>query len=108
LLSLLKIDERRMPKLISCPLCARNSFDTHYFAKKIEERLYSMRGDFTVAVMGCVVNGPGEAGHADLAISGAGKTVFVYRKEERIFQGTADDAMGFFLEQLTLLEQKTQ
>lgn len=92
----LKIDERRMPKLVSCPLCARNSFDTHYFAQKIEERLYGMQGDFTVAVMGCVVNGPGEAGHADLAITGAGNKVFVYRKEERIFSGDAQEAERFF------------
>ncbi|NIZ39914.1 flavodoxin-dependent (E)-4-hydroxy-3-methylbut-2-enyl-diphosphate synthase [Entomospira entomophila] len=106
LLSLLKIDDRRMPKLISCPLCARNTFDTHSFAQKIEQRLYSMQGDFSVAVMGCVVNGPGEASAADLAITGAGKKVFVYRKHERIFEGDAQSAEIFFLRELENLEKQ--
>jgi (E)-4-hydroxy-3-methylbut-2-enyl-diphosphate synthase len=107
LLSLLKIDERRMPKLISCPLCARNTFDTHKFAQKIEERLYSMSGDFTIAVMGCVVNGPGEASSAHLAITGAGKKVFVYRGEELIFTGDSATAEAFFLHQLDLLASES-
>lgn len=103
LLSLLKIDNRRMPKLVSCPLCARNSFDTHYFARKIEEYLYAIEGDFTVAVMGCVVNGPGEASSADLAITGAGNKVFVYRQSERIFMGNSNEAEAFFLTELEKL-----
>ena len=66
--------------IVSCPRCGRNSFDTIAFAERWKTRLYSLRKDCTVAIMGCAVNGPGEAKHADLGITGAGNSIIIFRK----------------------------
>jgi (E)-4-hydroxy-3-methylbut-2-enyl-diphosphate synthase len=65
--------------IVSCPRCARNTFDTHAFMERWSERLYRIRKPITIAVMGCVVNGPGEGSHADLGITGAGDKVLIFR-----------------------------
>jgi (E)-4-hydroxy-3-methylbut-2-enyl-diphosphate synthase len=70
---------RRGVVIISCPRCGRNSFDTHRFTERWLTRLYSLEKNITVAVMGCAVNGPGEARHADLGITGAGNQVLLFR-----------------------------
>jgi (E)-4-hydroxy-3-methylbut-2-enyl-diphosphate synthase len=66
-------------RIISCPRCGRNSFDTHGFTERWLSRLYGLDKNIIVAVMGCVVNGPGEARHADLGITGAGNRVLLFR-----------------------------
>jgi (E)-4-hydroxy-3-methylbut-2-enyl-diphosphate synthase len=66
--------------LVSCPLCGRNSFNTHDFTARWMNRLYALEKRCTVAVMGCAVNGPGEARHADLGITGAGNKVLLFRR----------------------------
>lgn len=100
LLSTLGLDDDNMPMLVSCPRCARNSFDTHAFAQKIEPILYTLKSNKKIAVMGCIVNGPGEAKDADLAISGVGNKVFVYKKGEVIFEGDSTNAEAFFMKEL--------
>ena len=57
--------------LISCPTCGRTRIDLPTIAAKVEERLSKLNTNITVAVMGCVVNGPGEAREADVGIAGA-------------------------------------
>ena len=57
-------------RLISCPTCGRTQIDLVSLAHQVEERLKGCRRDITVAVMGCVVNGPGEAREADFGIAG--------------------------------------
>lgn len=66
--------------VISCPRCGRNTFDTHAFTERWRDRLYAVPKRMTVAVMGCVVNGPGEGKHADLGICGAGDKVMIFAK----------------------------
>ena len=56
----------RYPELISCPTCGRAKVDLIALAKQVEERLASVPKPLRVAVMGCVVNGPGEAKDADI------------------------------------------
>jgi (E)-4-hydroxy-3-methylbut-2-enyl-diphosphate synthase len=78
------VAERREEKpqgvsIVSCPRCGRNSFDTHAFTEKWLPVLYSCKKPVTVAVMGCVVNGPGEARHADIGITGAGDKALLFR-----------------------------
>ncbi len=58
------------PELISCPTCGRTKIDLIPMAKQVEELLKDVHKDVTVAVMGCVVNGPGEARHADVGLAG--------------------------------------
>jgi len=61
---------RRGPELISCPTCGRCGIDLIPIARETERRLMAMDRDITVAVMGCAVNGPGEASRADYGIAG--------------------------------------
>jgi (E)-4-hydroxy-3-methylbut-2-enyl-diphosphate synthase len=58
------------PNLISCPTCGRTCIDLIPLAQEVEERLQSVNKPITVAVMGCIVNGPGEASAADVGIAG--------------------------------------
>jgi (E)-4-hydroxy-3-methylbut-2-enyl-diphosphate synthase len=89
--------------IVSCPRCGRNSFDTHGFIRRWLERLYSLEKDLTVAVMGCVVNGPGEARHADLGITGAGNKVLIFARGKVIRTIDAAEADQAFLEELEKL-----
>lgn len=59
-----------VPTLISCPTCGRIQYDLIPIAKEIEDFLNSINSNITVAIMGCAVNGPGEAKHADIGIAG--------------------------------------
>ncbi|MBQ1983917.1 MAG: (E)-4-hydroxy-3-methylbut-2-enyl-diphosphate synthase [Spirochaetaceae bacterium] len=66
-------------KLISCPRCGRLGFDVHSFVTRWQTELLSLNKNIIVAVMGCVVNGPGEGKHADLGICGAGDSVMIFK-----------------------------
>jgi (E)-4-hydroxy-3-methylbut-2-enyl-diphosphate synthase len=89
--------------IVSCPRCGRNSFDTHGFARRWLETLYALEKDVTVAIMGCVVNGPGEARHADLGITGAGGKALLFAHGEAIRTIDAADADQAFREELEKL-----
>ena len=89
--------------IVSCPRCGRASFDTHAFTARWSERLYSLKKTATVAVMGCVVNGPGEARHADLGITGAGDKVVIFRKGEIVRTIEPSEADTVFEEELERL-----
>ena len=81
-------------RIVSCPRCGRAGFDTHGFTERWQNRLYAMDKNIIVAIMGCAVNGPGEARHADLGITGAGGKVLIFRKGEvtRTIDAAAADA----------------
>ena len=66
-------------EIISCPRCGRATFDTHAFISSVYEDLYKIRKNIKVAVMGCLVNGPGEAADADIAITGSGKKLVIFK-----------------------------
>ena len=70
------------PELISCPTCGRTKIDLIGLAHEVEERLRTVRKPITVAVMGCVVNGPGEAREADVGIAGGDGVGLLFRKGE--------------------------
>ena len=70
------------PELISCPTCGRTKIDLIGLANEVEERLRTVRKPITVAVMGCVVNGPGEAREADVGIAGGDGVGLLFRKGE--------------------------
>ena len=70
------------PELISCPTCGRTSIDLITLAHQVEERLKSVDKPITVAVMGCVVNGPGEASTADVGLAGGKGEGVLFRKGE--------------------------
>jgi (E)-4-hydroxy-3-methylbut-2-enyl-diphosphate synthase len=95
-----RIENRRGVVIISCPRCGRNGFDTHGFTERWQNRLYSLDKNITVAIMGCAVNGPGEARHADLGITGAGEKVLIFRRGEVIRTIDAAEADEAFREEL--------
>ncbi len=68
------------PELISCPTCGRTQIDLIGLADEVERRLEHCTKDITVAVMGCVVNGPGEASAADVGIAGGRETGMLFCK----------------------------
>ncbi len=71
-------------KFVSCPTCGRTKIDLISIAQEAERRLSSLDRDITVAVMGCVVNGPGEAREADFGIAGGDGCGVVFRRGEII------------------------
>jgi (E)-4-hydroxy-3-methylbut-2-enyl-diphosphate synthase len=68
----------RGPIMIACPSCGRDNVGVWNLAEKVEERLRTYPQAFEVAVMGCAVNGPGEAGDADFGVAGGRETGFIY------------------------------
>lgn len=68
------------PTLISCPTCGRTSIDLEKLASVVEARLADIKEPISVAVMGCIVNGPGEAREADVGIAGGKGEGLVFRK----------------------------
>ena len=86
--------------LVSCPRCGRQGFDVHAFMDRWQNKLLSMKKNITVAVMGCVVNGPGEGKHADIGIAGAGGKVIIFKKGEIVRTVEEKDADNVFMEML--------
>ncbi|MBN2137435.1 MAG: flavodoxin-dependent (E)-4-hydroxy-3-methylbut-2-enyl-diphosphate synthase [Sedimentisphaerales bacterium] len=72
------------PELVVCPTCARAEVDIVKLARKVAKALPKIEKPLRIAVMGCIVNGPGEAADADLALCAAKNKAFIYRKGRRI------------------------
>lgn len=72
------------PRLISCPTCGRTQYNMIPIAQKIEEYLKTIDKPITVAVMGCVVNGPGEARHATIGVAGGKHEAILFKHGEII------------------------
>ena len=73
-----------VPKFISCPTCGRLDFNIRKYAPLIEQEVEKLGGSITVAVMGCAVNGPGEAKEADVALCGGKGYAAIYRKGQLV------------------------
>lgn len=71
-------------RFVSCPTCGRTKIDLISIAHKAEEQLKDVKKDITVAIMGCVVNGPGEASAADIGIAGGDGCGVIFKKGEII------------------------
>lgn len=78
-------------RIISCPRCGRVGFDVHGFVERWQTELLSSNKDITVAVMGCIVNGPGEGKHADIGICGAANSVLIFKHGEIVHRITNND-----------------
>ena len=89
--------------IVSCPRCGRLGFDVHSFVDRWQKKLLSMKKDVTIAVMGCIVNGPGEGKHADLGIAGSGSKVVIFKKGKIVRTIAPQDADNAFREELESL-----
>lgn len=100
---------QRGPEIISCPTCGRTEIDLIGLAQEVERRLRTETASIKVAVMGCVVNGPGEAREADLGMAGGRDKGIIFRKGEVIRSVRGQDALlAAFMEELDklLLERR--
>ena len=91
------------PQIISCPTCGRTRIDLLRIEKEVEERLRGCKKPITVAVMGCEVNGPGEAREADVGIAGGDGVGLVFQKGEivrKVPEEALVDALLAQIEQL--------
>ncbi len=105
LLRSLRIRERG-PEMISCPTCGRTRIDLFPMAEEIERVLQTMKSNLKVAVMGCVVNGPGEAREADIGIAGGHGVGIIFKKGELWKKLPEDELLPVFLEELKKMEQE--
>ena len=92
-----------VPTLISCPTCGRCNIDLPSIAEKVEQRLSGITKPIKVAVMGCAVNGPGEARDADIGIAGGKGEGLVFRKGEVINKVPEDKLVDALFEELDKL-----
>ncbi len=86
---------------VSCPTCGRTQIDLIGLAKKVEERFKNLNKPITIATMGCAVNGPGEAKHADFGIAGGIKEGYIFKKGEIIARVPEDQLLDKLEEIIT-------
>lgn len=91
------------PNLISCPTCGRTKYDMIPIANEVERRLQECTKPITVAVMGCVVNGPGEASAADVGIAGGLGEGLVFRKGEILYKVPQERLVDALMEEIEKL-----
>ncbi len=105
LLRSLKIRERG-PELISCPTCGRTQIDLFSIAEEVERYVQTMKKPLKIAVMGCVVNGPGEAREADIGIAGGKGVGIIFKKGELYKKVKEVDLLETFLAELKKMENE--
>ncbi len=97
---------KNIPTLISCPTCGRIQFDLIPVAKEIEQFLSEIKSDITVAIMGCAVNGPGEASHADIGIAGGAKEGLLIKKGQIVRKVKQEDMVTVLKEEILEMTKK--
>ncbi len=86
-------------KFVSCPTCGRTEIDLIGLAKQAEERFANIDKDITVAIMGCIVNGPGEASAADIGIAGGKDCGVIFKGGKILYNKVPEDKLLDLLEQ---------
>jgi (E)-4-hydroxy-3-methylbut-2-enyl-diphosphate synthase len=87
-------------ELISCPTCGRAEIDIVGFAKEAERKTSSMKSNIKVAIMGCVVNGPGESMHADVGIAGGKEKSVLFSKGKIVGKYNNNEAMDALINEI--------
>lgn len=88
------------PDIISCPTCGRCEIDLPKLTEEVERRLAGMREHLTVALMGCVVNGPGEAAEADVGIAGGRHMGLLFRKGKVLRKVREEEFVDALMEEI--------
>ncbi|MDE7123880.1 MAG: flavodoxin-dependent (E)-4-hydroxy-3-methylbut-2-enyl-diphosphate synthase, partial [Eubacterium sp.] len=91
------------PYLISCPTCGRTKIDLIGLAKQVEERLRDCKKPIKVAVMGCIVNGPGEAKEADIGVAGGDGNGLIFKKGEILRKVPEDKLLDELMKEIDKL-----
>ena len=90
-------------KIVSCPTCGRTRIDLIGLVNRVERAVAGIDKDLTVAVMGCVVNGPGEAREADIGLAGGDGCAVIFKKDEIIGKFSEEDALSALLAEIDRL-----
>lgn len=88
------------PQIVSCPTCGRTRIDIISLANEVERRLSTCRKPITVAVMGCIVNGPGEAKEADIGIAGGDGCGLLFKKGEIVRKVPENEIVDALMEEI--------
>lgn len=102
------IGKRRGVQIVSCPTCGRTRIDLVKTAKEVEKALDGMEKDLKVAVMGCVVNGPGEAREADIGIAGGDGYGVLFKKGMVLRRVPEEDIVRQLLEEIRLMDGQNE
>lgn len=92
-----------VPNLIACPTCGRTQWDISKVVDEMEQFLLDIHSDISVAIMGCAVNGPGEAKHADIAIAGGSKEGLLIKKGQIIEKVPQEQIVSRLKEEILLM-----
>jgi (E)-4-hydroxy-3-methylbut-2-enyl-diphosphate synthase len=94
------------PELISCPTCGRCEINLFKLAEQVEQHIQTVKTPVKIAVMGCVVNGPGEAREADIGLAGGRGVGIIFKKGRLLKKVDEKDLLSVFLSELqTLIEE---
>jgi (E)-4-hydroxy-3-methylbut-2-enyl-diphosphate synthase len=104
ILSALGLYRQEKPELIVCPTCGRTEIDIVRLARIVKEAISPIKKPLRIAVMGCVVNGPGESADADFAICGGKDKAFIYRRGKKIATVAEKDIPAILLKELGKLQ----
>lgn len=88
------------PEIISCPSCGRADIDVYKLAEEVERRALGMKKNIKIAVMGCVVNGPGESMEADIGIAGGKGEGLVYKKGKPLKKVPESEMLEFLMSEI--------
>ena len=97
------MDLKKGVRFVSCPTCGRTRIDLIGLANQVEQALQDCTKDITVAVMGCAVNGPGEAREADVGIAGGEGEGLVFKKGKIVKKVPEDQLLAALLEEVDKL-----
>ena len=95
--------DKNFADVISCPTCGRCQWNSAALAELVSDKVKNIKKPLKIAVMGCVVNGPGEAAEADIGIAGAKDYCVIFRKGEILRRVKADEAAQEFLKEIESL-----
>lgn len=107
ILNSLELRARTHPEIISCPTCGRLEYDLMGLVGRVERRIQDMKLPITVAIMGCVVNGPGEARHADLGVAGGKGKGVIFRAGEIVKTCLEEELEDELMKQIDDMAEKT-
>jgi (E)-4-hydroxy-3-methylbut-2-enyl-diphosphate synthase len=88
------------PEIISCPSCGRADIDVYKLAEEVERRALGLKKNIKIAVMGCVVNGPGESMEADIGIAGGKGEGLVYKKGKAIKKVPESEMLEYLMSEI--------
>jgi (E)-4-hydroxy-3-methylbut-2-enyl-diphosphate synthase len=99
---------RHGPEIISCPTCGRCEINLFGLAEEVERRVQKMKQPIKIAVMGCVVNGPGEAREADIGVAGGKGVGIIFRGEKIVKKVKEEDLLDEFWQEVEKVAEEEE